>query len=135
MIINVFSSMLKLQVYEFWPFLAISLEAKNPVLMPKSKHLPPIKESNLTKDLISLAKSMSMAVMLIHFGIIWRKNKEGPSLMPSNGISPNLLLTKKDNLWQDLVPWMILFLKWKNPLKNSFKKLWCSNEIHTQPTT
>merc|ERR1711879_830280 len=39
------------------------------------------------------------------------------ALMPSNGISPSLLLTKKDNLWQDLVPWMIPFLKWKNPLK------------------
>ena len=105
-------------VYVFWHFHAISSDHKSQELTLKSKNLLPTKELNSTKDLTSTARSTWTVAMLILFGIIWRKNREVLSPMPSNGTSPNLWLTKKANLLLDLVQWTIQSQKSKKPSKN-----------------
>jgi hypothetical protein len=61
--------MLKLRVYGFSHFPVINLVLKSRAQMLKSKPLQKAKVSNLEKVLISIAKLMSMAIMLILYGI------------------------------------------------------------------
>jgi len=61
--------MLKLRVYGFSHFPVINLVLKSQAQMLKSKPLQKPKVSNLEKVLISTAKLMSMAIMLILYGI------------------------------------------------------------------